>query len=113
MRASDLRHQVTLQRRDTTRDTTGGQVTSWTDVCTTRAGIAALSGRELQAAQAIHAEVTHSVTLRYRPEFVNPTQAAALRLLFKGRVFNIAFVDNLDERRREINLVCSEGLNDG
>ena len=113
MRASDLRHQVTLQRRDVDRDSAGGQVSRWTDVCTTRAGITALSGRELLAAQSAHAEVTHSVTLRYRPEFANPTQAAALRLLFNGRVFGIAFVDNLDERRREINLVCSEGLNDG
>ena len=113
MRAGVLRHQITLQQRDTIRDSMGGQATRWTDVCTTRAGIAQLSGRELEAARAIHSEVTHSITLRYRPEFSNPTKAAALRLLFKGRVLNIVSVHNVDERGRELNLVCSEGLNDG
>ncbi len=113
MRAGDLRHQVTLQRRDTLRDSMGGQSLCWTDVCTTRAAITQLSGRELEIARAIHSEVTHGITLRYRPEFANPTRAAALRLRFKGRVFNIVSVNNVDERGRELYLVCSEGLNDG
>ena len=113
MRAGDLRHQVTLQRRDIIRDSMGGQATNWTDVCTTRAGISQLSGRELEVARSIHSEVTHSITLRYRPEFANPTKAAALRLLFRDRVFNIVSVNNIDERCRYLELVCSEGLNDG
>jgi SPP1 family predicted phage head-tail adaptor len=67
-----------------------------------------LAGRELELAQAINAEVTHQVTLRYRPGVT-----VAHRLVYQGRIFNITNVLDVETRHRTLELACSEGLNNG
>jgi SPP1 family predicted phage head-tail adaptor len=113
MRSGDLRKRVTFQLRGTSTDTFGQQTTTWTDLLTTWADIQALSARELFAAQAVQSEVTHSITTRYRPEFALPKQVAAMRILYAGRIFNLAGAVNTDERNREIVIQATEGLDNG
>jgi SPP1 family predicted phage head-tail adaptor len=108
MRAGDLRRQIKIQQRSTAQDTLGQPVLTWTDVCTTWADIQPLSGRELELAQAINAEVNHQVTIRYRTGIT-----AAMRVLYQGRIFNIQAVMDVDTRHKELQLMCSEGLNNG
>lgn len=106
--AGDLRHQVTIQQRATTQDALGGPSTTWTTLCTTRAQISPLNGRELLAAQAVQSEVSHNVVMRYRPGIT-----AAMRLIYAGRIFNIHAVIDDNEAHRQLSLTCSEGVNDG
>lgn len=113
MRASDLRHQIKLQSRGSAQDGYGAQVNTWSDSATLWAEITSLTGRELQAAQAVQAEVTHQIAVRYQVLFADPKSVAAMRVLYGSRVFNIHACLNVDERNREINLLCSEGLNEG
>lgn len=108
MRAGDLRRRVLIQSRQATVDGFGQRSTTWTDVATVFAEIQPLSGRELQLAQAINAEVNHKVTIRYRPGI-----SAAMRVVYQGRRFNIQAVIDVDMRHRTLELSCSEGLNDG
>lgn len=108
MRVSDLRRQVKIQQRASGVDTLGQPIPTWTDFCTSWAGIQPLSGRELEMAQAIHTEVNHMVTLRYRSGIT-----AAMRVLYQGRIFNIQSVMDVDTRHKTLQIMCSEGLNNG
>lgn len=113
MRAGDLRRRITLQEKSPVRDALGQPSTQWKDVATVSAAIAALSGRELLAAQAIHSEVTHTATIRYQAQFSSPTRMAAMRFLYNGRIFNIHASIDPDERHKMLEFPCSEGANDG
>lgn len=113
IRAGTLRRRITIQQRSVTKDTFGGQSTSWSDLATVWAEITPLSARELLTAQAVNAEVTHSITVRYQAMFANPKTVAGYRAFYAGRYFNIHGSMNQDERNRVIVLSASEGLNDG
>jgi SPP1 family predicted phage head-tail adaptor len=113
MRSGDLRKRVTLQRRDTTKDSYGQQVNTWADVATVWASIEGLSARELLAAQSVQSEVSHRITVRYRSELSDPKAVAAMRAVYNGRLFDISGAMNLDERNRTVELLCAEGLNNG
>jgi len=106
MRAGDLRRQITLQSRSTTRDTFGEPALTWTNVATVWAAITPLSGRELELAQAMNSEISHQVQIRYRSDVTS-----AMRVVYQGRYFNILSVMDVEMRHRELQLMCSEGLN--
>lgn len=113
MRASDLRHRVTFQSRSVTTDSFGAQSQAWADVATVWADVSPLSGRELMAAQAINVEVSHSITIRWQAQFAGPKVAAAMRIVYGNRIFNIHSAIDPDERRKTIQISASEGLNNG
>lgn len=113
MQAGLLRKRMAFQQRGSAVDSFGQQVTTWTDVFTVWCAIEPLSGRELLSAQAVQSEVSHKITVRFRPELANPSAAAALRGSYNGRIFNVSAAINLDQRNRTIELQASEGLNNG
>lgn len=117
MRAGDLRRRITIQLKGTAADTFGQASTSWTDFLTCWAAISPLSGRELVTAQAINAEITHQISIRYLESLANPMQVAAMRIVYQNggvtRYFNVLSSQNVDERNRELLLSASEGLNLG
>lgn len=113
MRASDLRHRVSIQKRTQTQDSYGAQQAVWTDVLQVWAHIEPLSGRELFAAQAAQSETTHTIIVRYNALLWKPTEAARMRAVYNGRIFNITASANEDERNRMLTLSAQEGLNDG
>lgn len=108
VRAGDFNRRVTIQSRSTTKDSFGEAQQTWSTVITCWARIEPLSGRELVLAQAINAEVTHLVEIFYRP-----TVTAAMRVVYQGRVFNIVSVIDPDTAHISLELLCSEGLNQG
>lgn len=89
-------------------DTSGQQLISWTDVATVWANIKPSSGRELIAAGAINAEVTHTIVIRYRPGIT-----AAMRALYGSRIFDIAAVIEPETAHVSLELLCNEGINQG
>lgn len=113
MEAGKLCRRILFQRRDTPLDSYGQQVTSWSDAFTAWASIEALSARELFAAQAVQSEVTHKITVRYRAELANPAVVAAMRVVYRGRIFNIQGATNVEERNRTVEIFVSEGVNNG
>jgi SPP1 family predicted phage head-tail adaptor len=118
MRAGTLRRRVTFQRRAGAQDTFGQQVTDWIDVlANVPADIQALSGRELLAAQAINAELTHTIVVRYHSLLADPVKTASMRAVYVNagvtRFFNVKSAENVGEQNVEIDLMVSEGLNQG
>ena len=106
--AGALCRRITLQQRSATLDSWGQQVTTWSDLVTAWASIEPLEGRELVTAQALRAETTHKVTIRYRAGITT-----AMRIVYQGRIFNI--LSSLDDAMNHVMLqmLCSEGLNEG
>lgn len=107
--AGDLTRRITIQQRQTGQDTFGQQLAGWVDLLTCWAEITPLSGRELMAAQAMQAETTHEIVIRYRPGIT-----AAMRVLYQGRIFEIK-APPIDEStlHRRLTLLCAEGLTQG
>lgn len=99
-----LNRRVTFQRRATGRDSYGQQIQTWTAAFTTWASITPLSGRELQAAQAIHAETSHRLEIRYRTGVT-----ADLRAIYQGRVFSVLAVFDEAMAHQRLIVMCSEG----
>lgn len=112
-RSGERRHQVLVQARVADKDALGAEVVAWKTLFPTIVGITALSGRELLAAQAVHAEISHQIEATYRPEWASPVRAASYRIVKGGRIFNIHSAQNVDERNREVLIMASEGMNDG
>ncbi len=105
MRAGTLRHRVTLQRRGDTRDGIGTVTETWTNEATVWASIEPLQGREYFEAQRENADVTHKLRIRHRSGVTRE-----MRVIFEDRVFDIEAVLNVEERDRELVLMCKEEL---
>lgn len=118
MRAGDLRRRVLIQQRVVTKDAFGQQLVDWIDVLSNvPAAITPLSGRELIAAQAVNAEVTHEISVRWHRLLVDPVKVASMRVVYVTedvtRYFNVNAAMDVDERRRQISLNATEGMNKG
>lgn len=112
-RSGDMRRQMDFQTRATTQDAVGGQSTSWTTAFTAWVSIEPLSGRELLAAKAVRSEVTHRVCVRYRSALADTKVVSAMRGIYNGRIFNFHASMNQEERNAFIEIMASEGLNNG
>lgn len=103
MRAGELRHQITIQHKTVTRGGMGGEVITWSDVGTVWAAVEPISGREYFAAKTENAEVSHRIRIRHRNGITS-----GMRVSWGARVFDIQAVLDIQERGREIHLMCVE-----
>ena len=109
MRAGPMRQRVTIQTLSESADGYGQRVQSWIDSGTFWASIKNLSGREAVNAKQVKADSTHQVTLRYVGTlFSTPGLLPSMRLVFNGRFFSILYINNVDERNREYQLLTQE-----
>ena len=104
MRAGMLRHRVTIQRQELVFGKFGAPLHDkvWENVATVWASLEAMSGREFFASQQVQSEVTHKVTIRFRPGV-----AADMRIVHGGRVFGIV-APLPDNRGTRLVLMCRE-----
>ncbi|MBN2909153.1 phage head closure protein [Polycladomyces sp. WAk] len=103
MRINDLRHRVTLQKKNVIKDSEGLVTETWIDVATVWAAVEPLRGREYFEAAVVNAENIVRIRMRYR-DGVKPD----MRVIYSGRIFNITSVIDIDERHREMHLMCRE-----
>jgi len=90
-----LRSILVYERPESARDSRGQSIKTWVAVATIQANVNPLAGREGYWAKQVNAEVTHEVTLRYRP-WLDPT--GRFRFVGTNRVLNIKGVINVEER---------------
>jgi SPP1 family predicted phage head-tail adaptor len=104
MKAGRLREQVTLQQEGTrTDDGFGGGGISHPDVATLHAAIVPLSGTELFEARQFTPSVSHRVEIRYYAGI-----KASWQVVYGARKFNIKSIIDIEERHREMHLMCEE-----
>ncbi len=106
----ELRHVVNIETPSQKQSESGAFSNQpWTIVAQgLRARIAPTGGSERSGAGAMIAQATHTVNLRYYPGIV-----PKMRVHFQGRFFDILNVNNIDERNRELQLICREGRSHG
>lgn len=103
-----LRHRIMIEAESQTSDGGGGMSNPWAAPITVAkvwAAIQPLRGTERLRAQQLEESITHRITLRYRAD-IRPSH----RVNFKGRIFNIRSVTNVEERNRWLELMCEEGV---
>ncbi len=105
MRAGQLKHRITIQSKSASQNTYGEEVITWADWATVWAAVEPLQGREFLDGKQITAEVTTRIRIRYRsgilPEY---------RVKFGSIYYDILSIIPLEERDREIHLMCQEIL---
>lgn len=104
----ELRHRITIQQVTEDRDALGGTSEAWSEFAQAWAAVEPIKGREYFGAQQVNSEVTHRVRLRYREGI-----RSQMRVQFHGRIFGIEAVLNIDERNRELHLMCVERMGAG
>lgn len=103
MRTGQLRHKITIQQAAKTSDGFGGWTQTWTNFATVWAAIEPLRGREFFAAAQVQAEQITRIRIRYLAG-ITPK----MRILFDARTFSINTIINVNERNRELHLMCEE-----
>lgn len=103
MEAGELRHRLSIEHAVETRDPVGGTVETWSEFAAVWGAIEPLQGREFFQGSQLKAEVDHRVRVRYLPGVTDE-----MRVVFGARRFDIKAVLNLEERRRELHLMCQE-----
>ena len=108
MKAEELKHRITLQLFTTVVNENGFEVETWLDFKTLWAAVTNLHGREYFAAAVVKAENTVKFTIRY-VEGIDES----MRILFKGKQYNISSVDNIKYANKFIEIKAMEVDNSG
>jgi SPP1 family predicted phage head-tail adaptor len=106
MRGGRLRHKVSIQQPVETQNTYGAPEVAWANVATgVWVGIEPLRGREFFAAKQVNSEIEARVVMRYRSDV-----KAKYRILHGADEYYIDSVINIDERNRELQLMCTRKI---
>lgn len=101
--AGRLRHRIVIQSPTETINSYGEREQTWATFATVWASIEPMRGRELLEAQQINAELSVKIRIRYLAS-VKPKY----RISWDSRTFEINSIANIEERDREIELMCTE-----
>lgn len=110
IRAGELRHPVQIQSNEGALDAVGqvdesDDAAGWETFASTRARFRTLKGRERWAAQQIHAKIFGEFMTRY---IAGVTAKMRIKMTVSGRIFNILYIDNVDEMSRELLIYVEE-----
>ena len=108
MQSGKLRERITIQSFTGTADNYGQEVKSWSTFKEVWAAVEPTQGREFWAGQQVQSEVTMRVRIRYLAGVL-----PEMRILWGTKVLNIAQIINPKARDREMQIMCSEGVNQG
>lgn len=114
MRAGRLCHRITIQQLlDDEQDSFGQPKERWSTIAQVWAAVEPYWGRELFVAAREYADLSHRVSIRYRKD-LDPNErpdlhAPKMRVLFgEHRIFDVEAVIDIEERHREMQLLCRE-----
>ena len=103
MGAGERRHVITIQQGTVSQNETGEEILTWVDFAKRWAAVIPLSGKEPFLEEHRQATVSHQIKI--------PTTAGVvpkMRVLFKTRIFDIKFIQDVQERGFKIRLICEE-----
>lgn len=101
MRAGKMREFVTLQSKSVSRAANGEELVTWGTYATVWAQVQPIGGREYSAIRLAQSDITHRFRIRYLSG-VN----TGMRVLLDGRPYDIVEAINVDQRNRELELLC-------
>lgn len=98
-----MRERILFQKNVTVTDGNGNHTREWSDFYSCRAYANCLSGREYYAAAQINAEKELYFMVRYCSE-LKELDTKKYRIIFRGMVYNITFVDNVQYKNRTLKI---------
>lgn len=105
MNPGDLRTSVQIQEKTVTgQNSSGEDVFTWTTIATMWCQVLPLQGRELEAAQQIHAEARFKLRTHYPPA----TITRAMRAVIGGRILDILDAEDPGNKQREFVMIAKE-----
>lgn len=105
MRSGILRHLGTIQQYTATRNAVGEEVETWATFKQAWCEINPLRGSENYISAEKHASATHQIITRYQIG-ITPK----MRLVIRGRTFDIIDVLNVMEKDRMVRMVVEEQI---
>lgn len=105
MQSGKLRHRITIERKIETLSSKGNTTVSWELFAIVWASIETMKAFEKAASAGTFPKADKKVCIRYK-EGILPT----MRVVYKGVVYSILGVNVIDEREREIELICETGV---
>lgn len=108
MRAGSLRHRVKIEERIERTDDTGDPIPYWRTWRTVWAAVEPIGGRELLTENQIHALATTRIRMRFL-RGIN----AKMRIRHSERIWNIETILEPLWEREVLEVLCTDGLNDG
>lgn len=95
-----LNKRITIQQKVLITDDEGYQKEDWKDVATVWSKVENLHGREFFQAQAVNSKASCKFTIRYKKGL-----STAMRILYDGKLYNILYVDDIQESHRFIEIM--------
>lgn len=103
VRAGQLRKRITIQNTTASQDAYGAEAITWENFAVHRAAeVTPLSGREFFDAQ----QTQGSIEVRFKIRYIKGI-TSKMRILYNGEGYDIQSVINLNERNRELQILCS------
>ena len=103
MTIGHLKHRITLQKLITTTNENGFSEESYVDYKEVWASIRNLYGKEFYEAAAVQKEMTVKFIIR-----VTSDLDETMRILFKGKIYNITSIDNIRYENKYIEIKTLE-----
>jgi len=109
MRAGTMRHRLVIEQPVMSDD--DASIESWVPVTTVAASIEPLTGRERLSADQLQGETDTRIRFRWSPRVAGIT--AAWRGRHGSVIYNIGSIADAKLRHRELELLCTSGVNEG
>ena len=93
MRAGDFRYRVTIEQKSVARDTSGGEVVTWSVFAVVWSSCETITGREFFASAQVNSTVTTKFGIRYLAGVTT-----AMRISFAGDLYNIVAILDSDKK---------------
>lgn len=107
----EMKHRITVQYNNGTKDDIGGETEVPTTLCTCWAAVESLSSyHQIQAAQ-VGIYSTKKMTVRYSPlmPLIKSTcPGKALQVIYNGTTYNVTGLLDLEEKHRFVELTVGE-----
>ncbi len=108
MRSEELKYRITFQKLQSVVNDNGFEIEEWIDFKNVWAKVANLHGKEYFEAAAVQKENTVKFVIRYTDGI-----DADMRILFKGKQYNITSIDNIKYANKFIEIKAVEVEVDG
>lgn len=101
-----MRERITIQKSAAEKDVNGNHILKWVDFYSCAAYVNNLSGKEYWEAKQVNAESELNFVIRYCSE-VSGLDTEHYRILFRGKLYNISFADNVQYKNKTIKIRAS------
>ena len=102
MQSGKLWQEIEVQQRDQTINGIGESVANWVTYSFKYCEINFLSGSETMIQDQVNSLLTSEITIRF-----DGGMRSTMRIVYKGRFYNIDDINNVDERDKKMILSCT------